>query len=454
MNDSVKIYPSRLTTRIFLFGLGLVISLAGVVLLSWFTVVEPQIRSNEQTKIDLLVPLYAQSIASILLIPNQQNRLAELDVWTSEILVTTDLITQYPMFEGLQVELSDGTIIADFLPDKEFSGFVSQALLVSQKTGKALGLLRLFYSSKIFEHTRESAIHHLALWSCFVLVLLIIFWRLLIKQIEPLINLSTSLQGWTPEKTERCLTPVSETASVEIIRVQHAIDGLMHKMFESKKQIQELANHIEKIREHEKKKIAGEIHDELGSLLTKLNLDLTWLRQHHPRKKKELNIQIDEMFVLLDQMNTTVHNIAHSLRPKILDEFGITAALEWLIKETNRHNIITCYWAKPPPDIELDEGHRTALFRICQEALTNVVRHAQAKEAKVLLQADNTDVVLEVVDDGRGINSNMLRQNGVVSFGVDSMRERVLSFGGEFILERGQQGGTKLLVRLPLPKKG
>ncbi|MBF0380471.1 MAG: AAA family ATPase [Magnetococcales bacterium] len=217
----------------------------------------------------------------------------------------------------------------------------------------------------------------------------------------------------------------------------------------SKQRVRELSAHMEQTRESEKKRIAAEVHDELGSQLTKLKMDISWLQKHPPKHNKDLNKQLKEMSDALSMVSGTVKRISRSLRPKVLDEFGLTPALDWLMVEMSHHSRIKARWAKSPPEIELNDLYKTALFRICQEALTNVAKHANANEVEVLLSSDETCVALEVLDDGDGVDLQEL--NSKNSFGVGNMRERVMQLDGQFGLERQKKGGTRLWVRIPPP---
>ncbi|MBF0445764.1 MAG: GAF domain-containing protein, partial [Magnetococcales bacterium] len=219
----------------------------------------------------------------------------------------------------------------------------------------------------------------------------------------------------------------------------------------SKKRVRELSAHMEQTREDEKKRIAIDVHDELGSLLTKLKMDFSWLQKHPPKHATELNQQLTEMTDVLSQVSGTVQRISRSLRPKVLDEFGLTAALDWLMREMSRHGRIKTRWAEPPPEIKLNDLYRTALYRICQEALTNVAKHANANDVVVLLNVDEEIVVLEILDDGDGVDLQQL--NSKNSFGVGNMRERVMQLDGQFGLERRKKGGTRLWVNIPLTNK-
>lgn len=169
-------------------------------------------------------------------------------------------------------------------------------------------------------------------------------------------------------------------------------------------------------------------------------MDIAWLRKHPPTKAKPLDQHLEEISQLVDEASSTVRRISLSLRPKILDEFGLSAALEWLVKETSRHRRINCQWLKPPMDIQLDEHRRTVMFRVCQEALTNIARHANATEVTLSLQQQDSHIVLEIIDNGCGIHPQYLAYNHT-SYGIDGMRERVLQFHGDSSWKTGQRVG-------------
>ncbi|MBF0379610.1 MAG: PAS domain-containing protein, partial [Magnetococcales bacterium] len=216
----------------------------------------------------------------------------------------------------------------------------------------------------------------------------------------------------------------------------------------SERNVRLLLANREYVREEEQKRIAGEIHDELGSLLTKHFMDISWMQEHPPQSEEELEEKLAEMSSFLYHILGTVRNVASSLRPRILDECGLTAALEGLVLEINQQGNILCSWLETPVEIELDELHRTTLFRICQEAFTNIVRHSGAKQVNISFRLEESMVILEVFDDGIGIGFDEIKNQD--SFGIYGMQERALKIGGQFGLERREEGGTRLWVHVPL----
>ncbi|MCA9794802.1 MAG: PAS domain-containing protein [Candidatus Eremiobacteraeota bacterium] len=197
--------------------------------------------------------------------------------------------------------------------------------------------------------------------------------------------------------------------------------------------------------ERERLYIAREVHDELGQLLTALKLDIAWL-ERRLENDPAFRDKLDGMTELVDSTIGTARRIAHSLRPQILDDLGLLAGLDWLVREICERGGVRCQVNCDFGDGEPSEDVRVALFRICQEALTNVVRHAGATQAEISLKATPGSVRLVVEDNGQGIAAEDLSG---VTLGLAGMRERAELFGGQLKIEPGAQRGTRLEVILP-----
>lgn len=216
----------------------------------------------------------------------------------------------------------------------------------------------------------------------------------------------------------------------------------------SEEQLRQLATHLQTVREEERTNIAREIHDELGQMLTAVRMNLKWIEKEVPPTALTVKRRLGDTLDLVGQTIQTVRRISTSLHPTILDDFGLLAALEWQIKEFQKHSGIVCEFECAPLAIELDRNCALAVFRICQETLTNVARHAQASKVTISLTIEANYLSLCVRDNGRGISTEALTQTR--SLGLVSMRERAQSFGGEFEFA-GQPGrGTTVRVRIPL----
>jgi signal transduction histidine kinase len=219
----------------------------------------------------------------------------------------------------------------------------------------------------------------------------------------------------------------------------------------SRDQLRGLAAKLQSVREEERKLITRDIHDELGQALTGFKMDLAWIRNRlateDPSAKQQILQKIAEMGALVDSTANTIRKLCTELRPGILDDLGLTAAIEWQAREFTKRTGIRCAVTTQAENLDLDPDQTTAAFRIFQEILTNVARHAQASRVNVRLEATEKEVVLEASDNGRGIRENEI--DGAKSLGLVGMRERALLLGGALEL-RGVLGkGTTVTVRLP-----
>jgi two-component system sensor histidine kinase UhpB len=238
------------------------------------------------------------------------------------------------------------------------------------------------------------------------------------------------------------------------------VDVTDQKRFEeqlksSHERMRELAAHIEGVREEERTRIAREIHDELGQALTGIKIDLAWMNkklQIHDRAT-QTDLLLKRITAMKDTIDTTVQvvrKISAELRPGILDGFGLPAAIEWQASEFQDRTGIQCQLSAIPEDLDLEERPSSAIFRIFQELLTNIVRHANASRVSISLRKRRGMLILEVQDNGRGISENeKFKAN---SFGLLGVRERVVLLGGKFSIKGVQGQGTTVTIRIPLPR--
>jgi PAS domain S-box-containing protein len=227
-----------------------------------------------------------------------------------------------------------------------------------------------------------------------------------------------------------------------------ADDELKH----SREQLRNLATHLEKARETERKEIAYEIHDDLGQCLTAMKMDISWIGKKLEKSQKTLYERAKSMSELIDDTINKVRMISTQLRPSILDHFGIAAAIEWIGEDFQKRTDISCKITIAPKDIELDEFTSTGVFRICQEALTNIARHAQATTVDISLIKNNGILELKVVDDGIGIDEESV--NDVHSFGLIGIRERAYLAGGSSSIVGKPNEGTTITVQIPIINNG
>jgi PAS domain S-box-containing protein len=216
----------------------------------------------------------------------------------------------------------------------------------------------------------------------------------------------------------------------------------------SRVELRALAGRLLLVREEERTRIAREIHDELGQALTGLKLDLAWLKQRVD-DGGELSEWVQSIVQRIDGTIDSVRRIATDLRPSILDHLGLVAAIEWQAQEFERRTGVTTAVRVSQPEIAVDDVLATALFRMLQETLTNVARHAGASRVEIDLTVGKMDLALEVRDDGRGITPAEIA--GGRSLGLVGLRERAIACGGMLAIQGTPGRGTRVTVRVPLP---
>jgi len=218
----------------------------------------------------------------------------------------------------------------------------------------------------------------------------------------------------------------------------------------SREQLRDLSRHLESIREEERARLAREIHDEMGQSLTGLKIDVSWIARRLPKAEVSLLEKTKTMNELIDEALQTVKRISSELRPGVLDHLGLAAAIEWQAQELEKRTQIRFEFKSSPKEIALDGGRSTTMFRICQEALTNVVRHANASKVRIILRREPGRVVLRISDNGKGIEEEQASDSE--AFGVIAMRERARSWGGDVKINGIPGKGTVVAVTIPLSK--
>jgi two-component system sensor histidine kinase UhpB len=220
---------------------------------------------------------------------------------------------------------------------------------------------------------------------------------------------------------------------------------------QSRARLAELTAHIETVKEQERSRIAREIHDDLGGNLTAIKMALAMLTRRLAPEAAELLAKAAYVDALVDRSIDAVHRIALDLRPSVLD-FGIVAALEWQIAEFEKQAGVRCSFASNHKEIELDPDHATALFRIFQEALTNIAKHAGASRVTVRLARLRHHISLKITDNGGGIwQADRAKPK---SFGLRGMAERANALGGTLTLGHAAGGGTVVTIKIGLRGPG
>jgi len=213
-------------------------------------------------------------------------------------------------------------------------------------------------------------------------------------------------------------------------------------------QLRELSARLQSVREEERTHIARVIHDELGQTLTGLKMDVAWLQRHLDRQQPAFLEKTQAMSDLIDTTIQTVRRISSELRPGILDDLGLVATIEWQLQEFQTRSGIQGKLISAPEETTLDADGATAAFRIFQEILTNVARHAQATQVEVTLEESASFLTLQVQDNGRGMTESEVHSPR--SIGLLGMQERARLRAGEVQIQGTPGKGTTVTVRLPL----
>lgn len=215
-------------------------------------------------------------------------------------------------------------------------------------------------------------------------------------------------------------------------------------------ELRRLSAQVLEAREEEKTRIARELHDELGQLLTALKMDLSVIREHPAVKNSDLDAKAQKMRTTLDQTVTSVRRIAADLRPLMLDDLGLPDAAAWLVEDFGTRVGIACEFklVNELEEADFERNVANTVYRALQESLTNIGRHAEAKNVWVMLRIEEAGIRLEVEDDGRGITTE--DQAKFQSLGLKGMRERVFHIGGTLEVTNAPRGGTRVSLRVPL----
>ncbi len=246
------------------------------------------------------------------------------------------------------------------------------------------------------------------------------------------------------------LAPVASIAIQNALAYQQRL-ATVTELRESSRQLQELAVSLETAREEERLQIARELHDELGQSLTALKLDMAWLSDQLGQKDETLAQKAKDITSQMNTLIKTVRRIATELRPGMLDDLGLAASLEWQAQDFEKRSGIKCQLQLPASDIDIGRDQSLAIFRIFQEALTNISRYAHAQHVEVRFEKSGDQLILEMADDGQGINKDEIE--GPHSLGLIGMRERARYLGGTFEIKGEPNKGTQLKVTLPFAQK-
>ncbi|OJV29137.1 MAG: hypothetical protein BGO32_07520 [Bacteroidetes bacterium 37-13] len=233
-------------------------------------------------------------------------------------------------------------------------------------------------------------------------------------------------------------------AILDISEVKKAEEELIN----SQESLRKLAEHLQSVREDERAEVAREIHDELGQQLAALKMDVHWLEKKITNQDENTKNHIQEILSNIDDTVKIVRKIASSLRPGILDDLGLVAALEWLTIDFQKRTGITSVFTCNIETAKVAHNISIVLFRVFQESLTNIIRHANATFVKAELTIEPTQITLTISDNGKGFNTAKVNQKNTL--GILGMKERVLALNGIFLIESNINAGTTISVKIIL----
>jgi PAS domain S-box-containing protein len=236
--------------------------------------------------------------------------------------------------------------------------------------------------------------------------------------------------------------------SEDITARKNAEEALLRSEKETLKrqQLQALAERLRQAREEERKAVARDLHDDIGQILTAIKMDMSWVARNLSPEKNKLRDRLTRSIALVDDGVGSVRKICSGLRPGILDDLGLVAAIEWQMNEFASRTGISCQFTVPPGELHLDSDRTTAIFRIFQECLTNIARHAEAKSVRASLYEQDESLILVVEDDGKGFQESEIAK----SLGILGMKERAAACGGGVQVSSNSGNGTRITVRVPL----
>ena len=222
------------------------------------------------------------------------------------------------------------------------------------------------------------------------------------------------------------------------------------EILQKNEQLKNLTIHLENVREEERTIISREIHDELGQQLTALKMDIDWIKYKQTNPDPAVVSKLTEMLQISSELVNSIRRISSNLRPAIIDDLGLVDALQWKCKEFEKKTGIICSFTSTIRERPFDKKFSINVYRVLQETLTNVVRHAKATHTSVSLTENDTTFSMVIKDNGKGISEkNILNKK---TLGILGMKERAMLLNGELIIEGTKQEGTKTILNLPQPK--
>ena len=242
--------------------------------------------------------------------------------------------------------------------------------------------------------------------------------------------------------------PAAILQAMDKRKMQHEKMVAEDELKTSQEQLRQLFFHTQNIREEERARIAREIHDELGQQLTGLKMDVFWLNKQLTSQTEPVKEKIKGMIELIDSTVRSVRKISSDLRPGILDDLGLIAALDWQSNEFKKRTEIDCKFHSEIEEQVFEKNVATGIFRIFQETLTNVARHAHASEIRSTLERDNGNIILTITDNGNGFDEKEMAKKKTL--GIIGMGERAMMMGGELKIKSIPGKGTTTVLKVPV----
>ncbi len=235
--------------------------------------------------------------------------------------------------------------------------------------------------------------------------------------------------------------------AIEKKEIEKEKEFIAAELMQSQIQLRALLKNNQVVREEERSSIALEIHDELGQQLTALKMDIDWIMYHQKDPESNMVNKLKEMIKLNNDIINSVRRISFSLRPAIIDDLGLLAALEWKCADFEEKTGIVCHFNSTVKERKFDKNFSISAFRILQESLHNVTKHAAAKSVSVSLEETDKELLMEISDDGIGITNDKINNNKTL--GIFGMKERAMMLGGKLVAKGIQNKGTKIELALP-----
>ena len=274
----------------------------------------------------------------------------------------------------------------------------------------------------------------------------ITFW-IPIYRVNALVRLITGILSWVTvfyliKFLPEAFALKSQTEMENEILQRH------EELLEVNKQLRDLSSHLQHVREEERMQISRDIHDELGQQLTGLKMDVHWLGNKIATEDEKIKKKVSDIIGLIDETVRSVRKISANLRPSMLDDLGLIAALEWHSEEVTKRTGIDVSFISTIQSIDIPVAMATEIFRIYQEALTNAVRHSKAHKITGRLQYEDDNLLLQISDDGIGMDPSVI--DSKKTLGLIGIKERTFSLGGKYELKSEPGKGTGINITIPL----